>query len=72
MAGTNPLFVDPSAGELGFRLKPGSPAINAGAEITGITEGFKGKAPDLGAYEYGGTAWRAGVLSKPGPILSKP
>ncbi len=69
---TNPLFVDPSAGGLGFRLKPGSPAIDAGAEIKGITDGFKGKATDIGAYEYGGTEWRAGVLSKPGPVLSGP
>jgi hypothetical protein len=36
-----------------FRLKPGSPAIDAGVELPTITDGFNGKAPDLGAYEFG-------------------
>jgi hypothetical protein len=39
----------------------GSTAIDAGVEIAGITEGFKGKAPDLGAYEFGGPRWVAGA-----------
>jgi hypothetical protein len=39
----------------------GSAAIDAGVEVAGITEGFKGKAPDLGAYELGGTRWTAGA-----------
>ncbi len=34
-----------------FRLKPGSAAVDAGVEIPGITDGFTGRAPDLGAYE---------------------
>jgi hypothetical protein len=38
---------------LDFRLKPGSPAIDAGAELPSITDGFTGKAPDIGAYEAG-------------------
>jgi hypothetical protein len=37
-----------------FRLKPGSPAIDAGVELPGVTDGFTGHAPDLGAYETGG------------------
>jgi hypothetical protein len=38
---------------LDFRLKPGSPAIDAGVELPTITDGFAGKAPDIGAYEAG-------------------
>ena len=38
-----------------------SAAIDAGVEVAGITEGFQGKAPDLGAYELGGTKWTAGA-----------
>jgi hypothetical protein len=36
-----------------FRLRPGSAAIDAGIVLPGITDGFTGKAPDLGAYESG-------------------
>jgi len=36
-----------------FRLKPRSAAIDKGVELPTITDGFKGKAPDLGAYEFG-------------------
>jgi len=49
-----PQFVDPDKGD--FRLKPGSPGIDAGIEI-GIktdllgTKRPQGKAPDVGAYE---------------------
>jgi len=38
---------------LDFRLKPGSLAIDAGVELPSITDGFTGKAPDIGAYEEG-------------------
>ncbi|HUK35354.1 MAG TPA: choice-of-anchor Q domain-containing protein [Vicinamibacterales bacterium] len=38
---------------LDFRLKPGSPAIDAGVDLPTITDGFTGKAPDIGAYESG-------------------
>ena len=34
-----------------FRLKPGSAAVDAGIDLPNITDGFSGKAPDLGAYE---------------------
>jgi len=34
---------------------PGSiTAVDAGVEISGITDGYVGSAPDIGAYEYGG------------------
>ena len=36
-----------------FRLKPRSAAIDKGIELAGITDGFKGRGPDLGAYEFG-------------------
>ena len=36
-----------------FRLKEGSPALDKGLVIPNITDGFKGKAPDMGAFEAG-------------------
>jgi hypothetical protein len=39
--------------ELDFRLRPGSAAVDAGAVLPTITDGYAGKAPDLGAYELG-------------------
>jgi hypothetical protein len=62
-------------GELGPRLEAngpgavdrdgspvaGSAAIDAGVVIPGITDGFQGKAPDRGAYEFGGPRWRPGA-----------
>ena len=39
----------------------GSAAIDAGVPIEGITDGFQGRAPDLGAYEFGGPRWVAGA-----------
>jgi hypothetical protein len=38
---------------LDFRLKPGSAAVDKGEELPTITDGFKGRAPDLGAIELG-------------------
>ena len=69
---TNPLFVNAATGGLGFSLKSGSPAIDHGAVIEGVTDGFQGKSPDAGAYEFNGETWKAGVLSNPGPLLSPP
>ncbi len=39
--------------QVDLRLKAGSRAVDAGVVLPGITDGFKGKAPDLGAYELG-------------------
>jgi hypothetical protein len=39
--------------EVDLTLAPRSRAVDAGVELPGITDGFTGKAPDLGAYEYG-------------------
>jgi len=36
-----------------FSLKPDSAAIDRGVELPTITDGFSGRAPDLGALEYG-------------------
>ena len=41
------------ASDLNFRLKPGSKAVDAGAPIPTVNDGFTGKAPDLGALEVG-------------------
>ncbi|MCY3021851.1 MAG: right-handed parallel beta-helix repeat-containing protein [Planctomycetota bacterium] len=37
-----------------LRLKAGSGALDAGAVLPGFNDDFAGKAPDLGAYEFGG------------------
>lgn len=39
---------------------PGSAAVDAGVPVKGVTEGFVGKAPDLGAYERGAAYWTPG------------
>ena len=46
-----PVLRDPQ--RFDFRPRPGSPLIDAGRAISGITEGFLGDAPDVGAYEHG-------------------
>lgn len=49
--------VDPLLADLAGldpRLLAGSPAINAGVVVAGITDGHSGAAPDLGAFEHVG------------------
>jgi hypothetical protein len=36
-----------------LRLKAGTAAIDAGAPLPNVNDGFRGRAPDLGAYEFG-------------------
>jgi hypothetical protein len=36
-----------------FRLKPNSAAVDRGTPLANVTDGFAGKAPDLGALEVG-------------------
>jgi hypothetical protein len=38
---------------LDFRLKAGTAAVDAGVALANITDGFAGRAPDLGALELG-------------------
>jgi hypothetical protein len=35
------------------RLAPGSPAIDKGEPLANVNDGFKGAAPDVGAFELG-------------------
>ncbi|MET7280076.1 right-handed parallel beta-helix repeat-containing protein [Kribbella sp. NPDC005582] len=56
--GPDPLYTNPAAGDLSVRT--GSPAIDAGTVIAGITDGYAGTRPDIGAYETGRTRWLAG------------
>jgi hypothetical protein len=39
--------------QINLQLREGSPAIDAGMELPNINNYFHGKAPDLGAYEFG-------------------
>src|SRR5438552_3596681 len=41
------------AEDFDFRLKPGSAAIDKGVILHNVTDGFTGRAPDLGALEAG-------------------
>ena len=43
-----------------FSPKSGSAIIDAGAVISGITDGYQGSAPDMGAFESGNVNWTAG------------
>jgi hypothetical protein len=45
---------------LDFSLRPGSAAIDAGVELPTITDGFTGRAPDLGAFESGRPGFQYG------------
>ena len=55
--GTDPLFATNGPN---LTLQSGSPAIDAGTVIPGITDGYAGSAPDLGAFESGAARWLAG------------
>ncbi len=48
-----------------FRLRPNSPAIDAGIALPTINDGYKGRAPDLGAYELGQPLPQYGPKSEP-------
>jgi len=45
---------------LDFSLRPASAAVDAGIMLPTITDGFTGKAPDLGAFERGRPAFHYG------------
>lgn len=60
-----------NAANKNFRLNIDSTAVNMGAIIPGITDGYVDAAPDAGAYEYGGTDWTAGIAA-PAPTSYVP
>ena len=55
------LFVSVDQNSLDLRPAKGSALIDAGAVAEGFTDGYKGDAPDIGAYEYGGEYWFPGA-----------
>ena len=59
----DPLFANPNNGD--FTLLNGSSAIDAGIVIPGITDGYSGSNPDIGAFESGQTPWQAGSTLAP-------
>jgi hypothetical protein len=58
LSNIDPLFVQPASFDFG--LQANSPALNAGTVVPGITDGFIGSAPDIGAFERGLVPWQAG------------
>ena len=68
-AETNPLLTNIANGE--FTPLAGSPAIDAGVVVPGITDGYNGSAPDIGAFEFGQTPWRAGANLNDASIIGQ-
>ncbi len=56
---TNPKFMSLATND--FSLQANSSAIDTGKVIPGITDGFNGAAPDLGALEFGKPMFQAGA-----------
>ncbi len=52
-------FISAQSGD--YQLQSGSAAIDAGVVINGVTDGFKGSAPDVGCFESGTEPWRCGA-----------
>ena len=50
--------------DLDVRLRPGSAAVDRGVVLPTVTDGFTGRAPDLGAVEYGRELPRYGPRSR--------
>ncbi len=55
-----PASFNPAQG-WGYMLAAGSGAIDKGMVLPGITNGYYGSAPDVGAFEYSATPWSAGA-----------
>lgn len=66
--GRNPEVQLEDVGNKEYWPKEGTPAIDAGKPIPGFTDGFAGRAPDLGAYERGGAYWLPGKNGWAGQI----
>ncbi|NOX55702.1 MAG: hypothetical protein GXP27_14930, partial [Planctomycetes bacterium] len=56
--GSVPKLVDPE--HLDFRPRKDSPLVDAGRVVEGVTAPFEGRAPDIGAYEFGADPWLPG------------
>ena len=54
----DPMLVDPAGRD--FRPLAGSPLIDAGRVLAPVTDGYRGDAPDIGAYESSGEHWLPG------------
>lgn len=59
----NPGYTAFSAND--FTPAAGSPAIDKGTPVAGVTDGYTGSAPDQGAYEAGQAAWLTGCTIAP-------
>jgi hypothetical protein len=67
----DPRFNNEGGGD--FTLRSGSPAIDRGVKASPYTDGYSGDAPDVGALEYGRSAFGAGAnLSVKTPPVSPP
>lgn len=55
---SDPAYVNEATND--FRLTAASPARDRGVSISGVTDGFEGAAPDIGALEYGEARFKVG------------
>jgi hypothetical protein len=62
--------VNAAAGD--FRPRPKSRFVDTGAVIPGITDGFAGMGPDIGAVESGVEMWTAGATLTPPAFPDEP
>ena len=53
--------LDPATRLGHFQLAPGSPGVSAGQAIPNFSDGYTGKAPDIGAHQRGAPPIRYGV-----------
>ena len=52
--------------KLDFRIRGStSPSVDPGNPMKGINDDYVGDGPDLGAFEFGGRAWKAGASVRP-------
>jgi hypothetical protein len=58
--------------QVDLRLRKGSRAVDGGTVLPGITDGFTGRAPDLGAYELGTALPHYGPRPEPERPKSEP
>lgn len=54
--------------DMNFMPTEGSSVVNQGEVIAGVTDGFAGGAPDIGAYEFGAERWVPGPDWEPEPF----